>query len=56
MDSKIEKVWEYKIPEHDNFEPRSEANAKAEYDEWMKQAIMDDFGTEGGRSNGEKNS
>lgn len=31
-----------KLREYDDFEPRSEADAKAEYDEWMKQAIMDD--------------
>lgn len=30
------------LPEYDDFEPRSEADAKAEYDEWQKQAIMDD--------------
>ena len=42
MDLKIEKVWKYKLPEYDDFEPRSEADAQAEYDEWMKQSIMDD--------------
>ena len=42
MDSKTEKVWKPKLPEYDDFEPRSEADAKAEWDEWMKQAIMDD--------------
>lgn len=31
-----------KLPEYDDFEPRSEADTKEEYDEWMKQAIMDD--------------
>ncbi len=31
-----------KLPEYDDVEPLSEADAKAEYDEWMKQAIMDD--------------
>ena len=30
------------LPEYDDFEPCSEAEAKAEYDEWMKQSIMDD--------------
>lgn len=30
------------LPVYDDFEPRSESDAKAEYDEWMKQAIMDD--------------
>lgn len=33
----MDKLWDY-----DDVEPRSEADAKAEYDEWMKQAIMDD--------------
>lgn len=28
--------------DHDDVEPLSEADAKEEYDEWMKQAIMDD--------------
>lgn len=28
--------------EHDDIEPLSEADAKAEYDEWQKQSIMDD--------------
>lgn len=28
--------------DHDDAEPLSEADAKEEYDEWMKQAIMDD--------------
>lgn len=31
-----------KLREHDDFEPLSEEEAKSEYDEWMKQAIMDD--------------
>lgn len=31
-----------KLPEYDDFEPRSEAEAQAEYDFWQKQAIMDD--------------
>lgn len=31
-----------KLREHEELEPHSEADAKAEYDEWMKQAIMDD--------------
>lgn len=31
-----------KLREHDDVEPLSEADAKAEYDEWLKQAIMDD--------------
>lgn len=31
-----------KLREHDDVEPLSEADAKAEWDEWMKQAIMDD--------------
>lgn len=35
-------TWTGKLPEYDDFEPRSEADAKAEFDEWMKQAIMDD--------------
>lgn len=30
------------LPVYDDFEPLSEEEAKAEYDEWMKQAIMDD--------------
>lgn len=50
MDLKImrttKKVWKQetggKLPEYDDFEPRSEADAQAEYDEWQKQAIMDD--------------
>ena len=50
MDSKImkttKKVWKQetggKLPEYDDFEPYSEADAKAEYDGWLKQAIMDD--------------
>lgn len=46
MDSKTKKVWKQetggKLREHDDVEPYSEADAKAEYDEWMKQAIMDD--------------
>lgn len=28
--------------DHDDVEPLSEADAKEEYDEWLKQAIMDD--------------
>lgn len=31
-----------KLTDYDEFEPHSEADAKAEYDECMKQAIMDD--------------
>lgn len=31
-----------KFLDYDDIEPYSEAAAKAEYDEWMKQAIMDD--------------
>lgn len=31
-----------KLKDYDDFEPRSEADAKAEFDEWQKQAIMDD--------------
>lgn len=31
-----------KLPEYDDVEPLSEADAKAEYDFWQKQAIMDD--------------
>ena len=31
-----------KLPEYDDVEPYSEADAKAEWDEWHKQAIMDD--------------
>ena len=31
-----------KLPEYDDVDPRSNADAQAEYDEWMKQAIMDD--------------
>lgn len=31
-----------KLPEYDDVEPLSEADAKAEYDEWQKQSIMDD--------------
>ena len=31
-----------KLPKYDDVEPYSDAEAKAEYDEWMKQAIMDD--------------
>lgn len=46
MDSKTKKVWKQetggKLPECDDFDPRSEADAKAEYDFWQKQAIMDD--------------
>lgn len=50
MDSKTKKVWKQetgdnvmgKLPEYDDVEHRSEADAKAEWDEWMKQSIMDD--------------
>ena len=46
MDSKTKKVWKQetggKLPVYDDFDPLSEADAKAEWDEWMKQAIMDD--------------
>lgn len=31
-----------KFLDHDDVEPYSEADAQAEWDEWMKQAIMDD--------------
>ena len=31
-----------KFLEYDDVEPLSEADAKEEFDEWMKQAIMDD--------------
>lgn len=31
-----------KLREHEEVESYSEADAKAEYDEWQKQAIMDD--------------
>ena len=31
-----------KFLDYDDVEPFSEADAQAEYDEWMKQAIMDD--------------
>lgn len=31
-----------KLPEYDDVEPYSEADAKEEWDEWQKQAIMDD--------------
>lgn len=31
-----------KFLDYDDVEPLSEADAQAEYDEWMKQAIMDD--------------
>ena len=31
-----------KLREHEELEPLSKADAEAEYDEWMKQAIMDD--------------
>ena len=30
------------LPVYDDFEPLSEADAQAEWDEWMKQSIMDD--------------
>lgn len=49
-DSKTKKVWKQetggkvteKLSQYDDVEPRSEADAKAEWDEWQKQAIMDD--------------
>ena len=31
-----------RLREHKEVEPYSKADAEAEYDEWMKQAIMDD--------------
>lgn len=31
-----------KLREYEDFDPYSEADAKAEWDEWQKQAIMDD--------------
>lgn len=31
-----------KLREHEEVEPLSEADAKAEWDEWQRQAIMDD--------------
>lgn len=31
-----------KLRDYDDVEPLSESDAKAEYDEWLKQAIMDD--------------
>lgn len=31
-----------KLREYEDFDPYSEADAQAEFDEWMKQAIMDD--------------
>lgn len=31
-----------KLPVYDDFDPLSEADAQEEYDEWLKQAIMDD--------------
>lgn len=31
-----------KFLQHEDVEPYSEADAKEEYDEWLKQAIMDD--------------
>lgn len=31
-----------KFLDYDDVEPLSEEEAKAEYDEWLKQAIMDD--------------
>ena len=34
--------------EHEDVEPYSEADAKAEWDEWQKQAIMDDKAQQGG--------
>lgn len=33
----MDKLWK-----HEDFDRYSEADAQAEYDEWMKQAIMDD--------------
>lgn len=30
------------LPVYDDFDPLSKADAKAEYDEWQKQSIMDD--------------
>ena len=33
----MDKLWE-----HEDVEPYSKADAEAEYDEWMKQVIMDD--------------
>lgn len=30
------------LPVYDDFDPLSEADVKEEYDEWQKQAIMDD--------------
>lgn len=31
-----------KLREHEDVDPYSEADAKVEFDEWQKQAIMDD--------------
>lgn len=31
-----------KLREYEDFDPYSEADFQAEWDEWMKQAIMDD--------------
>ena len=31
-----------KLRDHEELEPFSKADAQAEYDEWQKQAIMDD--------------
>lgn len=31
-----------KLREHEDVDPYSEVDAKAEWDEWQKQAIMDD--------------
>ncbi len=31
-----------KLREHEEVEPFSKAEAQTEYDEWMRQAIMDD--------------
>lgn len=31
-----------KLREHEELEPYSDADAKVEWDEWQKQAIMDD--------------
>lgn len=40
--SELEESVMNKFLEHEDVEPLSEADAKVEYDEWMKQAIMDD--------------
>lgn len=31
-----------KLTDYDDFDPLSESDAQAEWDEWMKQSIMDD--------------